>query len=67
VFREKFDDDVKATETVTKETSVQRTKHIMKGILSRLDLLLQVNIAPQDGGMLTRTMSHYTENDQSSE
>ncbi|OWF52164.1 E3 ubiquitin-protein ligase HECTD4 [Mizuhopecten yessoensis] len=61
MLRSKFDEDVRSNEVVAKEMCMVRTKHIVMGILSRLDLLLQVTITPHYSEMMTRTVSHYSE------
>ncbi|CAG5121382.1 unnamed protein product, partial [Candidula unifasciata] len=59
---EKFETDVqayKAGRKITEERSLSKTKHVVSGILTRLELLLHVNSIPVDAqSALTRTMSH---------
>ncbi|XP_059171920.1 probable E3 ubiquitin-protein ligase HECTD4 isoform X2 [Physella acuta] len=56
---EKFASDVEATRGCQKKESLPKTKQVVSGILSRLELLLHVNSVPVDAqSALTRTMSH---------
>lgn len=55
-FREKFDADVQSSD-ITETCPMTFTSHIVKGLLSRLDLLLQVNIEPQGGVPYSRNYS----------
>ncbi|XP_062590799.1 probable E3 ubiquitin-protein ligase HECTD4 isoform X2 [Saccostrea cucullata] len=60
-LREKFDNDI-GDETFTSVKSVMpRTQHIMKGLRARLDLLLQVTIAPGEGLHVSRSISNNQE------
>ncbi|XP_055995500.1 probable E3 ubiquitin-protein ligase HECTD4 isoform X2 [Ostrea edulis] len=62
VLREKFDNDV-GDETFTSVKPVMpRTQHIMRGLRARLDLLLQVTIAPGEGIHVARSISNNPEN-----
>ncbi|XP_063396384.1 probable E3 ubiquitin-protein ligase HECTD4 [Mytilus trossulus] len=55
-LREKFDADVQSSE-FAETCPMTFTSHIVKGLLSRLDLLLQVNIEPQGGVSYSRNYS----------
>ena len=56
--REKFDGEVLSNE-VGGEAPLDKTQQLAEGILTRLDLLLHVNISPAD--TLTRTVSQCIE------
>ncbi|KAK7506010.1 hypothetical protein BaRGS_00002732 [Batillaria attramentaria] len=56
---ERFEADVQAWQDKVEEEEMKKTKHVVRGILSRLSLLLHVNITPMQGSLsLTRTVSH---------
>ncbi|OPL20649.1 hypothetical protein AM593_07634, partial [Mytilus galloprovincialis] len=55
-LREKFDADVQSSD-IAETCPMSFTSHIVKGLLSRLDLLLQVNIEPQGGVPYSRNYS----------
>jgi len=55
-FREIFTAEVQSSE-VTETCPMTFTSNIVKGVLSRLDLLLQVNIEPQSGMSYSRNLS----------
>ena len=61
-YREKFDNDVGDETFNTTKAMMPRTQHIMKGLRARLDLLLQVTIAPGEGIHVTRSISSNHEN-----
>ena len=54
--REKFTIEVESNDTVSM-SSMPCTKQLVEGIMTRLDLLLHVNISPADTSSLTRTIS----------
>ena len=57
-FREVFDSDKQAWKERAEE-EMKKTKKVVRGILSRLSLLLHVNITPAPAQLpLTRTVSH---------
>ena len=59
VCRDQFESDVTAFKEKKEEEAMKKTKQVVRGILSRLALLLHVNITPTPTSMpLTRTMSH---------
>nr|KAG5713128.1 hypothetical protein BaRGS_007655 [Batillaria attramentaria] len=56
---ERFEADVQAWQDKVEEEEMKKTKHVVRGILSRLSLLLHVNITPMQGSLsLARTVSH---------
>ncbi|KAK7087914.1 probable E3 ubiquitin-protein ligase HECTD4 isoform X2 [Littorina saxatilis] len=56
---ERFESDVQAWKEKTEEEEMKKTKQVARGILSRLSLLLHVNITPAPAQLqLTRTASH---------
>ena len=58
--RETFESDVQAWRAKTvEEEQMKKTKQVVRGIISRLSLLLHVNITPGPAQLqLTRTVSH---------
>ena len=52
--------EVQSNDTISKP-AMPRTKQLVEGILTRLDLLLHVNISPADYVGLTRTVSQSME------
>ncbi|XP_025090246.1 probable E3 ubiquitin-protein ligase HECTD4 isoform X2 [Pomacea canaliculata] len=56
---EKFEADCQAWKDRTEEEEMKKTKYLVRGILSRLSLLLHVNITPAQMILpLSRTVSH---------
>ena len=64
--REKFTIEVESNGTVSM-SSMPCTKQLVEGIMTRLDLLLHVNISPADTGSLTRTISQNMEGNKTGE
>ncbi|KAL8604631.1 hypothetical protein ACOMHN_013411 [Nucella lapillus] len=56
---ETFDSDVQAWREKAEEGEMKKTKQVVRGIISRLSLLLHVNITPAPAQIqITRTVSH---------
>ncbi|XP_052243277.1 probable E3 ubiquitin-protein ligase HECTD4 isoform X2 [Dreissena polymorpha] len=60
-LREKLDGEISSSNANSDSDPLQKTRQLVDGILSRLDLLLHVNISPGDAGTLTRTVSQCLE------
>ncbi|KAJ8312853.1 hypothetical protein KUTeg_010226 [Tegillarca granosa] len=55
---EKFEEELALMNTDNTPPPMARTKHIVQGLVSRLDLLLQVTIGLHEGVNITRTLSY---------
>ncbi|KAK3084084.1 hypothetical protein FSP39_007865 [Pinctada imbricata] len=62
LLREKLENEINNAEKGEEEEIMPRTKQIVEGVMSRIDLLLQVNISSATGIPLSRTISHLHDN-----